>query len=152
MISRDRRKELLLEIMSESGHNNIFLPITDLSKKELLSNLDPHFVFQDKFCVHMESDNNVIGPERIKGFRIDYVGKHKVIKVKTRLFVEDWIKDFEKVDIIKIYFFDDAGNPMDNFFDYDVDFKCFYLDCDYQFRDYLTPVYEFYILDSPIIK
>lgn len=154
MISRDRRKELLFEIMSatNTGHRDIYLPNREHSKLQIISNLDSSFIFQDKFCLHLQSEHKQISSEKIKGFRIDNDGERKIIKVKTFLHIEDWIKDFEQIDIIRIYFFDFHGNVTNNSFDYDVDFKRFYLDCDYKFQDYMTPIYEYEILDAPDVK
>lgn len=150
MISRDRRKELLFEIMSESNHvsYDIYLPNINYEKNLIINNLDSNFVFQDKFCISMHMDDFTINPDRIKGFRIEQKQDKRIIKVKTFLHIDSWLKDFEKIEIIKIYFFDSIGSPVKNHLDYDVDFKFFYLDCDYKFRDYLTPVYEYEILDN----
>jgi len=154
MLSRDRRKELLFEIMSEtsSGHSDIFLPSGDYTKTQIISHLDPNFFHQDRFCLELKSEEKTFGFNKIKGFRIDNDGQSQVIKIKTFLHIEDWLKDFEKIEIIKIYFFDSNGNLMRNSFDYDVDFKRFYLDCDYKLQDYLTPIYEYVIFDAPKVK
>jgi hypothetical protein len=112
--------------------------------------LDPNFIFQDRFSLSLQSEKFKIGPDRIKGFRIESVSGKRIIKVKTIMHIESWIKEFEQIEIVKIYFFDNNGNKMVNFFDYDVDFKCFYLDCDYKFRDYLTPIFEYEIINNKI--
>ncbi len=154
MVSRERRKELLLEITSETNkiNSDMYLPISDYTKSQLITSLDPNFIYQDKFSLSLQSESLKIGPDRIKGFRIENVPGKRIIKVKTIMHIESWIKEFEQIDIVKIYFFDNNGNRIINFFDYDVDFKCFYLDCDYKFRDYLTPVFEYEIINSTIEK
>ncbi len=152
MISRDRKKELLLEIISETNNfqQDAFLPIGNHEKNRIITNLDPNFIFQDRFSMQLESQESfIIGPEKIKGFRIENIDDKRILKVKTILHIDEWINDFKKIEIIKIYFFDMNGNVLNNSFDYDVSFKCFYLDCDYTFRDYLTPIYEYEILASP---
>lgn len=154
MISRRRRKELLLEILSETEKigKTIYLPNTDYRKDRIITNLNDDFVFQDKFCLVLEAENILIEPGRIKGFRIENVNGHNLIKVKTFLHISDWIRDFEKIEIIKVYFFDAMNQTIKSSFDYDVAFKAFYLDCDYSFRDYLTPVYEYEIFECPYKK
>lgn len=154
MISRDRRKELLVEILSESNTvgNNIYLPNRDFLKNRIVTNLNEEFIFQDKFSVLLKYDDVTIEPTRIKGFRIENLNGHNFIKVKTYFHVSDWINEFKKIQIIKIFFFNAMNEVISNNLDYDVIFKSFYLDCDYQFRDYMTPVYEYEIFECPYKK
>ena len=154
MISRDRRTELLFEIMSEtkSGHSDSFLPIYDYNKSRIITKIDPNFILQDRFSLELKSAKKTLDHGRIKGFRIDSDGEHQTIKVKTFLHIEDWLKDFRDIEIIRIYFFDYNGNVTNHSFDYDVDFKRFYLNCDYKLQDYLTPIYEYLIFDQPKVK
>ena len=128
------------------------LPIDDNTKSQIITSLDPNFLFQDRFSLCLESETFKIGPDKIKGFRIESIPGKRIIKVKTIMHIESWIKDFEQAEIIKIYFFDNEGNKIRNSFDYDVDFKCFYLECDYKFRDYMTPVFEYEIIENFLEK
>lgn len=148
-MSRTRRKEMLLEFISDKNFlkQDIFVPNSFNSEKNFQNNLDDNFIFQDKFCVKMETKNFVVNPDRIKGFKIekDIIGK--IIKIKTYLQINEWLNDFKKIEIIKIYFFDNNGNILKNCFDYDVEYVDFKLECDYKFRDYLTPIFIYQILD-----
>lgn len=148
MITRSRKKELLLEIMSDKDfiQQDIFIPDSFVEEKKFLVNFDKKFILQDRFCVKMETDDFVVNPERIKGFKIENIENKKVIKIKTYLQVNEWINDFKNIHIIKIYFFDFNGNLLKNCLDYDVDYMDFSLECDYKFRDYLVPVFSYEIL------
>lgn len=148
MVTRSRKKELILEFMNEKDfiQQDIFLPDTFTEDKKFLLNFDSSFVLQDRFCVKLETDDFVVNPERIKGFKIQTILDEKIIKVKTYLQVHEWITDFEKIHIIKIYFFDSKGNLLKNCLDYDVDYMDFNLECDYKFRDYLVPTFSYKIL------
>jgi len=109
---RTRRRELLLEIMNEKDfiQQDIFVPDSFVEEKKIIFSYDTSFILQDRFCLKMETKDFVVNPERIKGFKIETIEKRKVIKVKTYLKINEWIKDFEKIEIIKIYFFDSYGN------------------------------------------
>ena len=148
MTTRSRRKDLILEFMNDRDfiQQDIFLPDSYVEDKKFLLNFDSSFVLQDRFCVKLETDDFVVNPERIKGFKIETIQNEKIIKVKTYLQVHEWINDFEKIHIIKIYFFDSKGNILKNCFDYDVDYMDFNLECDYKFRDYLVPTFSYKIL------
>lgn len=147
MITRSRKKELLLEILyNKEYQQDIFLPESFKEEKKILLNFEKDFLLQDRFCVRMETENFFINPERIKGFKIENLENKKIIKIKTYLHIDDWIKDFEHIQIIKIHFFDSNGNILKNCFDYDVDFMGFSLECDYKFRDYLVPIFTYQIL------
>ncbi len=148
MTTRSRRKDLILEFMNDKDfiQQDIFLPDSFVEDKKFLLNFDSCFVLQDRFCVKLETDDFVVNPERIKGFKIETIQNEKIIKVKTYLQVHEWINDFEKIHIIKIYFFDSNGNILKNCFDYDVDYMDFNLECDYKFRDYLVPTFSYKIL------
>lgn len=148
MITRSRKKELLLEIMSDKDfiQQDIFIPDSFIEEKKFLVNFDKKFILQDRFCVKMETDDFVVNPERIKGFKIENIENKKIIKIKTYLQVNEWINDFKNIHIIKIYFFDFNGNLLKNCLDYDVDYIDFSLECDYKFRDYLVPVFSYEIL------
>lgn len=150
MINRNRRKELLLDIMSDPNflQKQIFLPDAYSSEKTFSTQLDNDFMFQDKFCVRMETLNFVINPERIKGFKIEKDDFGRTIKIKTYIYVQEWFDDFQKIEIIKVYFFDNKGNILKNCFDYDVQYLDFKLECDYKFRDYLTPVFTYQIIGT----
>lgn len=145
---RTRRRELLLEIMNEKDfiQQDIFVPDSFVEEKKIIFSYDTSFILQDRFCLKMETKDFIVNPERIKGFKIETIEKRKVIKVKTYLKINEWIKDFEKIEIIKIYFFDSYGNLLKNGFDYDVDYLDFTLECDYKFRDYLVPIFSYEIL------
>ncbi len=150
MISRNKRKELILEILSDNdfSRSDFFLPTTDFNK-QIINSLDPNFVYNDRFSILMETADIIIGPEKIKGFRIEniYGGKH-LLKIKTRLHINDDMELYRKIENIKINFFDNKGNILKSNFEYPVDYKGFYLMCDYSFRDYLTPIYEYEILEN----
>lgn len=148
MTTRSRKKDLILEFMNDRDfiQTDIFLPNSFNEEKRLLWNFDNTFILQDRFCVKMETRDFVLNPERIKGFRIETIQNEKLIKIKTYLKIDEWIKDFEKIEVIKIYFFDSKGNMLKNCFDYDVDYIGFSLECDYKFRDYLVPVFSYKIL------
>ena len=148
MISRSRKKELLLEFMSDKEfiQQDIFIPDAFIEDKKLLLNFDTNYFLQDRFCVKMETDDFVVNPERIKGFKIENFENKKIIKIKTYLKITEWLKDFENVHIIKVYFFDSNGNILKNCIDFDVDYSGFSLECDYKFRDYLVPIFSYDIL------
>ncbi len=146
---RIRKKEIFLEFMSDKDFINqdIFLPSSFSDEKKLFLNFDKNFIWQDRFCVKMETDDFVVNPERIKGFKIDSFEKNKILKIKTYIQLNEWLNDFKNIDLIKIYFFDSNGNLLKNSFDYDVDYMDFTLECDYKFRDYLVPIFSYKILD-----
>ncbi len=148
MVNRSRKKQILLEIMSEKEFlgKNIFLPSNFNTDSSAINHYDSNYMLQDRFSVKMETETFVVNPERIKGFKIEKSSDKRIIKIKSYLQVHEWIKDFEKVHIIKIFFFDSRGNILKNSFDYDVDFFGFNLECDYSYRDYLTPVFIYEIL------
>lgn len=148
MITRSRKKELLLEFMSDKDfiQQDIFIPDAFVEEKNLILNFDKKFIWQDRFCVKMETDDFVVNPERIKGFKIETVEHKKIIKIKTYIQVSEWLKDFQGIHVIKIYFFDSNGNLLKNCLDYDVDYVDFSLECDYKFRDYLVPIFSYEIL------
>lgn len=155
MTSRSRKSEILLEILSgkEFYNEEICLPkIADethltFHQRTIFYN-NPQYYYQNRFVVRMETDDLIIKSERIKGFKIETINNEMLLKIKTFMHIDEWLEDFKTVEIIKIYFFDIRGNMLKNSFDYDVNYKSFSLACDYKFADYLTPVFEYYILSD----
>ena len=99
MARRSRRTELLLEILSKTyQRKDIFLP-NATKINELISLKDPKILCQDSFCLKMESPEFIVNPERIKSFKIEDNSSSKSIKIKTYLQIDEWIKDFKKIEI-----------------------------------------------------
>ena len=100
MKTRSRRRELLLEFMNDRDflQQDIFLPDTFSEEKKIILKHDSNFILQDRFCVKMETQDFIVNPERIKGFKIETAPDFKkLIRIKTYLQIHEWIKDFENV-------------------------------------------------------
>ena len=51
----------------------------------------------------MQIDDEIINNDNIQGFFISNFNNEKTIKISTAIHIKEWIHDFERVNIIKIY-------------------------------------------------
>jgi hypothetical protein len=101
---------------------------------------------KDRFFVEMErNDGSVLNPYRICGFKIDDNKDSKILKVKTTLEINEWIADYEKVVIVRIFLYDSSGNDLINM-DFDVIFRGYSMECDYHSDEAMKPIFSYAII------
>jgi len=141
MFNRFRnKKKILLEFIND------FNPFDELNiNKEYPILLgDDNYFLQNRFSVYLEGENIKISHDKIKGFKLIEYNNKKNLIIKSTLCINDWIEDFKKIDFAKIYLYDKNGN-VKRFFDYDLNFLGYKLECDYKTNDILTPVFDYEI-------
>ena len=105
------------------------------------------FLRKNRFVVEMQIDDVIINSDNIQGFSISHINdKEKTIKINTAIHINEWIHDFEKVNIIKVYLLDGLGNEHKGF-DFDVIYKGYVFDCDYKDDAPVNPYFIFRIID-----
>jgi len=105
------------------------------------------YLRKNRFFVEMQIDNKILSSDNIQGFKIYHFDEgEKTIKINTALHIKDWITDYNKVNIIKIYLLDGFGKEVRGF-DFDVVFKGYTFDCDYKEDTLATPVFSYKILE-----
>ena len=102
------------------------------------------FLRKNRFIVEMQIDDEIINNDNIQGFFISNFNNEKTIKISTAIHIKEWIHDFERVNIIKIYLLDGLGNEHRQF-DLDVIYKGYTFDCDYREDSPIIPYFFFNI-------
>jgi hypothetical protein len=111
----------------------------------LFFNMD--FLRKNRFVVEMQIDDNIIKNDNVQGFSISHINdSEKIIKINTAIHVDDWISDYEKVNIIKVYLLDGLGNEHREF-DFDVVYKGYSFDCDYRDDALVVPHFIYRIIE-----
>ena len=111
----------------------------------LFFNMD--FLRKNRFVVEMQINDTPIRNESIQGFSIKNINhSEKTIKINTALHINDWITEYEKVNIIKVYILDGLGNEHKQF-DLDVVYQGYLFDCDYREDAPLTPYFIYKIIE-----
>jgi hypothetical protein len=142
MFNRFRnKKNILLEFINDFNPLDE-VKINDKEYPALLS--ENNLYMQNRFSVHLEGENIKISPDKIKGFKLLEYNNKKNLLIKSTLYINDWIDDFKQIDFAKIYFFDKNGNIL-RFFDLDLGYVGYKLECDYKTNDFLTPVFDYEI-------
>ncbi len=135
------KRKLLLELVND------FNPFDDFKLKHNypLSLEEQNFYMQNRFSVHLLNENKFkISPDRIQGFKIFDIDSQKTLQIKSTLFIENWIEDFKKINICKIFFYDGSGKIV-RFLDLDIIYSGYKLECDYKNNNFLAPVFNFKI-------
>lgn len=115
------------------SNQGVLFPITDLFRRNM-------------FHLEMEkNDGTVLDPRRICGFKIESEKNLKVLKIKTTLEINDWISDYEKVVIARIFLYDANGNDA-NSMDLDVLFKGYSIECDYHSDEAMKPIFSYDVI------
>jgi hypothetical protein len=105
------------------------------------------YLRKNKFVIEMQVDDKILNTSNIQGFSISHFkGKEKTIRINTAIHVNDWVSDYDKVNIIKVYLFDVMGNPIREF-DLDVTFKGYNFDCDYREDALVVPCFVYKIIE-----
>lgn len=111
----------------------------------LFFNMD--FLRKNRFVVEMQINDKTIRNESVQGFSIKNINDtEKIIKINTAIHIDDWITEYEKVNIIKVYILDGLGNEHRHF-DLDVIYKGYLFDCDYREDAPLTPYFIYKIIE-----
>ena len=105
------------------------------------------FLRKNRFVVEMQVDDDIINSDNIQGFSITHLhDNEKTIKVNTVINIDDWIQNYEQVNIIKIYLLDGLGN-VHREFDLDVVYKGYTFDCDYKDDSPILPYFTYKIIE-----
>ena len=105
-----------------------------------------HLFRKDKFHVELErADGTMIDPNRICGFKVDSDKDTKILKIKSTLEINEWIPDYEKVTIARIFLYNSNGDDI-NSMDFDVIFRGYSLGCDYNSDESMKPVFLYDII------
>ena len=83
----------------------------------------------------------------MRGFKIESGSDKKTLKVRTFLYIKEWLDDYKSVVIAKVTLLDSIGNEI-NSFDLDVSFDGYSMECDYDSDDFVAPWFSFSILDD----
>lgn len=102
------------------------------------------FLRKSRFIIEMKIDDKIINSDNIQGFSISHL-EEKILKISTVIHLSEWVNDYEKVNIIKIYFLDGLGNEHRQF-DFDAIYKGYIFDCNYKDDSPITPYFVFKIL------
>ena len=108
---------------------------------------DMDYLRKNRFVVEMQVHNKRLETSNIQGFSISHFeGKEKIIRINTALHINDWISDYDRVNIIKIYLLDSLGNTTKGF-DFDVSFKGYNFECDYREDALVVPCFVYKIIE-----
>lgn len=111
----------------------------------LFFNMD--FLRKNRFVVEMQIDDNYVNNEHIQGFSIHHINdKEKTIKINTAIHIDEWFKNYEQINIIKIYLLDGLGNEHKEF-DFDVIYQGYVFDCDYREDALMVPYFIYKIIN-----
>jgi hypothetical protein len=139
-----RRRSVLIEKVSY-GHKVSKEGLLRRFGLPLFFNLD--LLRKNRFVVEMQIDDIIVKSDNIQGFSIAHINsEEKIIKINTAIHVDDWISEYEKVNIIKVYLLDSLGNEHKEF-DFDVIYKGYLFDCDYKDDALLTPYFVYKIIE-----
>lgn len=126
---------------------------TEISKNGMLKrfglplffNMD--FLRKNRFVVEMQIDDKNISNDSVQGFSISHINDaEKIIKINTAIHIDNWINDYEKVNIIKVYLLDGLGNEH-RAFDFDVVYKGYVFECDYKEDAPVIPHFVYKIIE-----
>lgn len=110
----------------------------------LFFNMD--FFRKNRFIVELQIDDEIISNDNIQGFSISHISdKEKTIKINTAIHIKNWITDYQKVNIIKVYLLNGMGETHREF-DFDVVYRGYIFDCDYQDDSPITPHFLYKII------
>jgi len=113
----------------------------------LLLNFNREYFRKNKFVLEMQIDNDCFESSNIQGFNINHFKDgNKTICVNTYVHTNEWIDEYSKVNIIKIYLLDASGDPAKQF-DFDVNFNGYTFDCNYKDDGFATPNFIYKILE-----
>lgn len=107
---------------------------------------DTELFIKNRFFVELEtSDGVIIDENRVRGFKMESQGKHKILKIKTFLHLQEWLSDYEKVVVARIHLLDSIGNTAKNL-DLDVIFDGHSIECDYGDNGHMTPCFSYVVV------
>lgn len=135
-----RRRVVLIEKISNrktvgiiEHDSNFQLPHIDVFRK-------------NRFFIELErNDGTVINPYRICGFKMEKDNDSKILKVKTTMEINEWISEYEKVVVARIFLYDVNGNDI-NSMDLDISFRGYSIECDYNSEEAMRPVFSYAII------
>ena len=142
MMNRGRKRRVIVEKMLKPKIP--FIPSTNLIlSQQNITNFHQYVepYFSNRFHVELENDhiNLNISPSRIRGFNITNNTSHgKIITIKATLNIDEWVDEFEKITIAKIFLLNSRGDVAKHF-DYDVEIVEQNIDFDYSFEEIVTP-------------
>lgn len=105
-----------------------------------------NFLMQNQFSLHLEGENVSIEPNKIQGFTLNNEGGIRNFTVKSSLFIDEWIADFQKVHYGRLVLYDPNGNVV-RFMEYDLNFVGYKVDWDYYSKSPVFPIFNYEIFD-----
>jgi|TARA_R110000803_G_scaffold58190_3_gene116418 hypothetical protein len=150
-----RRRSLILEnkiIKSETsgfyiGNHGRFTNQIFSNNIEMTESFEP--LKKNRFIVDLEIDSKSLSKKipnsRIGGFRFNSDNSGKSIDIDIVMTINDWVEDFLKVNICKVYLIDATGRIL-RMFDYDVVNSGYKYDVSYNSSDVLKPRFFYKII------
>jgi hypothetical protein len=138
-----RRRKILVEKISIE--ENLPSILSEITNPSLFPFHEP--LRKNRFVLHLENDkDNSINPNRIRNFKIEQIENKKTITITSLLCVQDWIDDFKKMNMVKIFFLDPIGNVC-QFMDFDIVFSGYSIGGDYESNELLIPSFKYIIIE-----
>jgi hypothetical protein len=139
---KGRKRKLILETNKyeqpiKGSYNNI-IEFQSLSFEPLIKN---------RFLVQLENDNEdtFIDSSKIKSIQIKSNKNNSFIVLEPFLHIHEWVENYKKMNICKIFFLDPTGLVIKSF-DYDISYFGYEYELNYSDSDIFAPkiFYNFY--------
>lgn len=141
-MTRGRKRKVILEKIQKSP--NDFLH----SMNNLFLNPPPYYepFRKNHFAIQLENEHEGIEPYKICGYKIEEFSDKSIITISSILIVGDWVEQFKKMTMVKIFFLDSIGNFCE-LFDYDIMYEGFSLEGSHKSDEVLTSTFKYIILE-----
>jgi hypothetical protein len=145
--TKSRKRSILIEVI---GYSKFPKPKSYNNEKLLISNffttVEPQL--KNRFIIELEDFNNklLIESEKIKSFNFyqNEDGEKKIV-IESYLEINEWVDNFLKVEICKIFLLNPVGDVV-NYFDYDIANSGYEYELNYSKDDLLVPKFFYTIL------
>jgi hypothetical protein len=139
-MTRGRKREVIFEKTKKTS--------IDLYTRNLFLTPPPFFepFRKNHFTVFLEGNDEKIESHKICGYKIEDFSDHSTISITSILMVGDWVDQFKRMTIVKIFFLDAVGNPC-SLFDFDIMYDGFSMEGGYKMDDVLTSTFKYKILE-----
>ena len=107
------------------------------------------FYRENRFEIELEEDKSglIIDGNKIQGFKFkNEISKGNILYVKANLVIGEWVEDFKKMNIVRIYLLNSLGEEI-RFFDYDIKMNGYEFEMNYNSDSIMLPTVSYKIFD-----